>query len=103
VIDAAALRDNVASFAVCRMLAKLVKIIVPINPTTKHRAKNAATPLRTQSRYFFEAELAATAAGKVGPGSIAFGGATASPAFSSLDWLFRSPDSTANLLGSANF
>jgi hypothetical protein len=47
------------------MLVKLVKIVVPIrNPTTKHRAKYAATPLRAQSRYFFETELLATAAGK---------------------------------------
>src|SRR5262249_4248434 len=65
VIDTAALRENVASFAVCRMLVKLVKILVPMrNPTTKLRAKYAATPLTAQSRYFFESAVPATAAGK---------------------------------------
>ncbi|MFZ2081901.1 MAG: hypothetical protein WAV38_35670, partial [Xanthobacteraceae bacterium] len=58
VIDGAALPDNMASFAVCRMLVELVKTVVPLrNPITKLRAKYAATPLRAQSRYFFETEL----------------------------------------------
>src|SRR4029077_6862421 len=57
--------DNMASLAVCRMLVKLVKTAVPMrNPTPKHRARYAATPLTAQSRYFFESELPATAVGK---------------------------------------
>jgi hypothetical protein len=62
VIDAAALRENVASFAVCRMLVNLVIAVPMRNPTTKHRAKYAA--LRAQSRYVFATKLPATAAGK---------------------------------------
>jgi hypothetical protein len=67
VIDGAASpnNNNMASFTVCRMLVDLVKTAVPIrNPTTRLIAKYAATPLRAQSRYFFEIELPAAAADK---------------------------------------
>jgi hypothetical protein len=68
VIDGAASpnNNNMASFTVCRMLVDLAKTAVPIrNPTTKLIAKYAATPLRAQSRYFFETELPTAAAGKL--------------------------------------
>ena len=64
-IDGVPNNNNMASFTICRMLVDLVKTAVPMrNPTTKLRAKYAATPLRTQSRYFFETELPGAAAGK---------------------------------------
>jgi hypothetical protein len=88
------------------MLVKLAKIVVPMrNPTTKHRAKYAATPLRAQSRYFFETELPATAAGKFLTVSKFEPDSAIVPGFAnaSISDNPRSPDSTLTLSGSAKF
>jgi hypothetical protein len=88
------------------MLVKLAKIVVPMrNPTTKHRAKYATTPLRAQSRYFFEPELPATAAGKFLTVSKFEPDSAIVPGFAnaSISDNPRSPDSTLTLSGSAKF